>query len=98
MISHLSVFEPNKHSKDDVRVMTLLIEDDDNRRPPELRVGDYILFYEGGHHGSPHKLRYSQVISIERLLKMLMGIRMLLLGLIHLHLLFTIRTEWPCIV
>ena len=44
-------------------------------------MGDYILFYEGGHHGSPHKLRYSQVISIERLLKMLMGIRMLLLGL-----------------
>ena len=74
--SHLSVFQPYKYSKDQEEKLTLSDyecesdleydsddEEDDNRRP-ELRPGDYILFYDGG-HGNPRKLMYSQIISIK---------------------------------
>ena len=65
--SHLSVFQPYKYSEDQEENLTLSDfecdleydsddEEDDNRRPPELRPGDYILFYDGGHHGNPRKL------------------------------------------
>ena len=66
--SHLSVFQQYKYSQDEEDRLTLSDfecdsddsdeEEDDNRRPPELRAGDYILFYDGGHHGNgnPRKL------------------------------------------
>lgn len=74
--SHLSVFQPYKYSEDHEENLTLSDyecdleydsddEEDDNRRPPELRPGDYILFYDGGHQGNPRKLMYSQIISIK---------------------------------
>ena len=71
------MFQPYKYSKDQEEKLTLSDyecesdleydsddEEDDNRRPPELRPGDYILFYDGG-HGNPRNLMYSQIISIK---------------------------------
>lgn len=69
--NHLAAFKPSKHSINDDNLTLTDVEYDsddedyDNRMPIEVRPGDIILFFDGGHHGRLENLTYSQIVSIK---------------------------------